>query len=466
MKLKIRFLEWLWPFPKHNDTHFETSPPSREKTENRYIIGLLILWLLVMLFGALRCKAQERQLSIGSPVPDVTIKNIYNYSKISAKISDFRGQVLILDFWATWCSPCVAAIPRLDKLQKEFGNKLKILPVNNQSPDVVKTFLDKLRKIQPFDLPDVLSDTLLNQMFPHTYLPHFVWISGAGKVIAITADTALNSNNIRAAIDGRPLNLKVKTDKAVDGDPNRLFDSTSELAQSITHKLIPGYQEDLPGGWNISPGDSTGKTIQCTNVLMEDLFNIALGKGKSYFGHNRVIYQVADTSVLKTNLKGEDAIDWMREGHVYSYEIKTPKGMNDLAYSIMLQDLRNYFTRYDVRVENREVECLALVKTTGEDKISSRGGKSVAKFDGISCHMVNFPIERLVAELNVLYMSKSPYPVVDRTGQKKWVDIDINARLSDVGAVNRELEKYGLQLKKMAVPLDVMVIKDNHAAAN
>ena len=466
MKLKIRFPEMLWPFPKHNDTQFDTFPPSREKTENRYIVGLLILWLLVMLFGVLRCKAQDRQVMIGSQVPDVTITNIYHYPQTSAKISDFRGKVLILDFWATWCSPCVAAIPRLDKLQKEFGDKLQILPVNNQSPEVVKPFLQKLQKIQSFDLPDVLGDTQLNQVFPHTYLPHFVWIGSTGKVLAITSDTALNSKNIHSAIAGEALNLKVKMDKAVDGDPNKLFDSKSELAQSITHKLVPGYQEDLPGGWNISPGDSTGKTIQCTNLLMEDLFNIALGKGKSYFGHNRVIYDVADTSVLKTGLKGEDAIDWMREGHVYSYEIKTPKGMNDLAYSIMLQDLRNYFTRYDVQIENRQVECLALVKTTSEDKITSRGGKSVARFDGISCHMVNFPIERLVAQLNVLYMSKSPYPVVDRTGQKKWVDIDINARLSDVAEVNKELEKYGLQLKKMQVPLDVIVIKDSRSGAN
>jgi hypothetical protein len=297
-------------------------------------------------------------------------------------------------------------------------------------------------------------------------LPHFVWINKDGEVIAITSDTAVNSTNLRDAIAGRALHIKIKSDKPVDGDANKMFESKAEQSQSIPHKLIPGYQEDLPGGWVISPGDSTGKSIQCTNLLMEDLFNIALGKGKSYFGHNRIIYEVADTAVLKTSLKGEDAIDWMREGHVNSYEIKTPPGMNDLAYEIMLRDLRNYFTHYDVDVENRPIECLALVKISADDKISTRGGKSVSNFDGISCHMVNFPLERFVAELNVLYMARSPYPVVDQTGQKKWVDLDINARLSDVAAVNRELEKYGLQLRKTSLPLDVMVIKDKKLPAN
>lgn len=466
MKQKIRFLELFWPFQKQNSTHFQTSPPSREKAENRYIVGLLILWLLVMIFGALRCKAQDRALKIGDRVPDVSIRSIYNFRSGSATISDFHGKLLILDFWASWCSPCVAAIPKLDKLQKEFGGQLQILPVNNQSPDVVKAFLLKLQKIQPFDLPDVLQDTVLNKMFPHTYLPHFVWIDGKGTVVAITSDTAVNSANIRSAIEGRVLSLKVKTDKPVDGDPDKLFETKTTRSDVISHKLIPGYQEDLPGGWNISPGDSTGKSIQCTNLLMEDLFNIALGRGKSYFGHNRVIYEVKDTSALKTDLKGEDAIDWMRDGHVYSYEIKTPPGMNDLAYDIMLQDLRNNFIHYDVEIDNRQVDCLALVKTTTDDRISTRGGKSVAKFDGLSCHMVNFPIERLVAQLNVLYMARSPYPVVDQTGQTKWVDLDINARLSDVAAVNRELDRYGLQLKKMRLSLNVLVIKDRQVPAN
>ena len=63
-------------------------------------------------------------LQIGQVVPNVTLTNLQNYKDASgkaattAKLSDFKGKLLILDFWATWCAPCVAAIPKLENLQK------------------------------------------------------------------------------------------------------------------------------------------------------------------------------------------------------------------------------------------------------------------------------------------------------------------------------------------------------------
>jgi peroxiredoxin len=65
--------------------------------------------------------------------------NILNFS-------DFRGHVLILDFWPTWCVPCRVEIPHFVELQKQYGNKgLTVIGVSlgEQSPEVVKQFVKR-----------------------------------------------------------------------------------------------------------------------------------------------------------------------------------------------------------------------------------------------------------------------------------------------------------------------------------
>ena len=60
------------------------------------------------------------------------------------KLSDFRGKVLILDFWATWCAACRVEIPHFVELQKQYGNKgLTVIGVSldEQCPEVVKKFV-------------------------------------------------------------------------------------------------------------------------------------------------------------------------------------------------------------------------------------------------------------------------------------------------------------------------------------
>lgn len=56
------------------------------------------------------------------------------------KLSNFKGKIIIVDFWATWCGPCKRGIPDLVEIQKEYKNKVVIIGVsldNETKPDVV-----------------------------------------------------------------------------------------------------------------------------------------------------------------------------------------------------------------------------------------------------------------------------------------------------------------------------------------
>jgi thiol-disulfide isomerase/thioredoxin len=78
-----------------------------------------------------------------TPAPDWKLTDL-NGKPVN--FSDFRGQVLVLDFWATWCGPCRVEIPHFVELQKQYGDKgLTVIGVSldEQGSDVVKKFVKR-----------------------------------------------------------------------------------------------------------------------------------------------------------------------------------------------------------------------------------------------------------------------------------------------------------------------------------
>lgn len=94
-----------------------------------------------------------------------------------ARLADFRGQVLVLDFYATWCAPCRKSIPHLSELQREFGaHGLQIVGLNVGGPDdrvKVAAFAAEFKIPYPLGFPDKpLSDLFLSDddTIPQTFV--------------------------------------------------------------------------------------------------------------------------------------------------------------------------------------------------------------------------------------------------------------------------------------------------------
>jgi thiol-disulfide isomerase/thioredoxin len=77
----------------------------------------------------------------GDTASDFTLQDL---SGKNVKLSDYKGSVVLLDFWATWCPPCRASIPGLEKLHKSYKDKgLVVLAVSLDMGgwDSVKSFI-------------------------------------------------------------------------------------------------------------------------------------------------------------------------------------------------------------------------------------------------------------------------------------------------------------------------------------
>lgn len=64
---------------------------------------------------------------------------------VEKHLADFKGQLVLVNLWATWCGPCVEEMPALDRLQAKLGDKLRILAISQdrRGADVVDPFLAK-----------------------------------------------------------------------------------------------------------------------------------------------------------------------------------------------------------------------------------------------------------------------------------------------------------------------------------
>ncbi len=93
----------------------------------------LVIIFLLSIFSVTGCQksAPEDQLQDnnlgGDKVPAFTLKNTEGKN---VSLSDFKGKVIVVDFWATWCGPCRRGIPDLISLQKEFKDELVVIGIS------------------------------------------------------------------------------------------------------------------------------------------------------------------------------------------------------------------------------------------------------------------------------------------------------------------------------------------------
>ena len=133
-----------------------------------------------------------------APAPDFTLDS--NTGK-PIKLSSLKGQVVMVNFWATWCGPCRKEMPLLDSIYKQYKDKgFTLLGVNVEpDPKLATDFLKKLPVSFPV-LYDVKSD--VSSLYKVTGMPTTVFIDKKGNVRVVhvsykDGDENEYMNNIR-----------------------------------------------------------------------------------------------------------------------------------------------------------------------------------------------------------------------------------------------------------------------------
>lgn len=399
-----------------------------------------------------------RPLKIGDKVPDLQFQNVLNYKSKKAKLSDFQGKLVILDMWSTWCTACVSSFPKMNALQKKFGDKLQILLVNPyrdiDPEEKIKSVLDKLKKRTNFypTLPIPIHDTILNTYFPHESVPHQIWIDASGKVIAITDASETTEVNIKAAIDGNDLNILVKNDWAFDTKKPLFLDGNGGnpddfLFRSMFTKYLGGVRS-VSGVRVNSNNEVTG--LFHINKPLRQYVNEAYSNLLNNIPKSRIILNVKNPEQYST--------EW-NPLFAYCYDLTIPPTQlkSGDAVKYLQEDLRRYFN-ISVYKERRTLKCLVITQL---NNFTSASEYTKPDFD-LQNSTVNKYIHHYSVTDAIRLLDRYKVPLVCETNSDQNIDIDFpeSFDFTDINVLKSFFQKAGFTIKEEDRLLDVVIISD------
>lgn len=117
---------------------------------------------------------------VGMKCPDFTVPLYQDGGEFS--LSANKGKVTVINFWATWCTPCVAELPYFQKLYENYGDQIALVAIHsNLVTDDVENFLEKEGLQMPFGLDE--DGSVITSLGGSTQLPMTVVVDKDGKIV-------------------------------------------------------------------------------------------------------------------------------------------------------------------------------------------------------------------------------------------------------------------------------------------
>jgi thiol-disulfide isomerase/thioredoxin len=171
------------------------------------VVGL-ILWAV---------PASGEPVKTGDAVPPLGVEAVLNAPDgTEFDLEALRGKVVVLEFWATWCGPCIVAIPHMNELATHFadeGADVQFVAINvGEEREVVEAFLEQ-RPIEGWVGLD--PDSSAADAFGIKGIPHTVVIGRDGMVLARTMPMSLTVEHLEAALAGEAIDLPAPADPGI-----------------------------------------------------------------------------------------------------------------------------------------------------------------------------------------------------------------------------------------------------------
>lgn len=448
----------------------------------RAFLHLLSCGIFLLLFGLpdARSQSPEKQeavsggeiqpLQIGDTIPEELWNmplQVVNHpeGKETITLGDYRDKkLIILDFWATWCAPCIAMFPKMEALGNSYKDKLQILSVAGESREVVIDFSKKREISQPEEkrIFSALGLQKLMGWFPHRMFPHYIWLSGDGVFLGSSDASQITSANIEAAFS-KDLSLVQKVDGFVPYDPkSTLLTAANGISQADMkgYSVFGSYVKGLRGHIQMQTNAIDGRLskLTFTNVMLSHLITQAYSRPDKSLGFNRLVYNVKDSSIFQVPTDPQEKENWLMK-HNYCYEIVGEATTAQLRKD-MQNDLKRYFPSYNIYTDKITRNCWVLKRVGKGEKLKTKGGKPYSSMDRNSVELVNASLFEWFFYLDFYFFQLSDIPLDYAVERADFVDMSFTCDMTDIDSINKELADYDLAFVLEKRPVEMIVIED------
>jgi len=389
--------------------------------------------ICLILFACTSTIYAQSKLNIGDNIPEIQLTNLLNSTTPETSLSNLKGKVIILDFWATWCGPCIPAMKNLIQLQDEFSTDLQVIGIAEDKPERLQRFINNL----PSKVWFGLQTKELQALFPYRILSHAIIINPKGKVVAITSTDNITKEIIKKVKEGKSISLPFKQENIeFDYQADPFPPENNQNERVLLKGRIAGVSSFSKGYLNDEMYN--GKRLTLINQTIPSMYRYLYKKS-----YHRTIFEIDEEKYSYKDPKNKYCLDVI---------VKTS---GDEMYARGIQKLKETF-EVKAKLEKRTIPVYILT-VTDEWKLKTLQAKSEKRelmFQGYEFHGKKIRIHDFANYIE----NECPVPVVDETNYLEFIDIDFVYDPQKKDSFKEELAKLGLKLSKADRVMEMLVI--------